>query len=208
MMSTPAAVKVGRRTVGDGHPVYIIAEIGINHNGSLELARKLIDGAIFAGADAVIVSLHYGSEGSPTPDDYQRSVSAAVTASGQVDLIIGHHSHMVQPIEMVNGRWVVYSLGNFLSNMPANDRWTIATSDGVIVAVTLTQAVDGSVVVERPVAIPTWVDRGRGYVIRPVLTDLADPALPGDVRRDLEQSLERSRLRVGCLLYTSPSPRD
>lgn len=150
------------------------------------------------GADAVIVSLHYGSEGSPTPDDYQRSVSAAVTASGQVDLIIGHHSHMVQPIEMVNGRWVVYSLGNFLSNMPANDRWTIATSDGVIVAVTLTQAVDGSVVVERPVAIPTWVDRGRGYVIRPVLTDLADPALPGDVRRDLEQSLERSRLRVGA----------
>ncbi len=52
-MSTTAQVKVGRRTVGDGHPVYIIAEIGINHNGSLDLARKLIDGAIFAGADAV-----------------------------------------------------------------------------------------------------------------------------------------------------------
>lgn len=46
-------VQVGRRRVGEGEPVYIIAEIGINHNGSLELARKLIDGAIFAGADAV-----------------------------------------------------------------------------------------------------------------------------------------------------------
>ncbi len=46
-------VKVGNRFIGDGEPVYIIAEIGINHNGSLELAKKLIDGAVFAGCDAV-----------------------------------------------------------------------------------------------------------------------------------------------------------
>ena len=52
-MNTKAIVDIGRRRIGDGEPVYIIAEIGINHNGSLELARKLIDGAIFAGADAV-----------------------------------------------------------------------------------------------------------------------------------------------------------
>ncbi|RXK88508.1 N-acetylneuraminate synthase [Chlorobaculum sp. 24CR] len=39
--------------VGDGHPVYVIAEIGINHNGSLEVARKLIEGAAQAGCDAV-----------------------------------------------------------------------------------------------------------------------------------------------------------
>ncbi|HEY4112239.1 N-acetylneuraminate synthase family protein [Puia sp.] len=41
------------RTIGVGHPVYIIAEIGINHNGSLEIARKLIDEAVLAGCDAV-----------------------------------------------------------------------------------------------------------------------------------------------------------
>jgi N-acetylneuraminate synthase len=46
-------VTVGDRRVGEGEPVYIIAEIGINHNGSLETAKKLIDGAIFAGCDAV-----------------------------------------------------------------------------------------------------------------------------------------------------------
>jgi N-acetylneuraminate synthase len=39
--------------VGDGEPVFVIAEIGINHNGSLEVARKLIDGAVLSGADAV-----------------------------------------------------------------------------------------------------------------------------------------------------------
>ncbi|PKL83887.1 MAG: N-acetylneuraminate synthase [Ignavibacteriae bacterium HGW-Ignavibacteriae-3] len=46
-------VKVGNRWIGDGEPVYIIAEIGINHNGSVETAKKLIDGAVFAGCDAV-----------------------------------------------------------------------------------------------------------------------------------------------------------
>jgi len=46
-------IKVGRHYIGEGEPVYIIAEIGINHNGSVELAKKLIDGAIFAGCNAV-----------------------------------------------------------------------------------------------------------------------------------------------------------
>ena len=46
-------VVIGGRKVGDGHPVYVIAEIGINHNGSLEIARQLIDAAAGAGCDAV-----------------------------------------------------------------------------------------------------------------------------------------------------------
>tara|TARA_B100001964_G_C14112427_1_gene544487 strand:- start:6 stop:884 length:879 start_codon:yes stop_codon:yes gene_type:complete len=48
-----STVKIGDKFVGDGCPVFIIAEIGINHNGSLELAKKLIDAAINAGCDAV-----------------------------------------------------------------------------------------------------------------------------------------------------------
>lgn len=46
-------IKIGDKLVGDGHPVYIIAEIGINHNGDLEIAKKLIEGAKHAGVDAV-----------------------------------------------------------------------------------------------------------------------------------------------------------
>lgn len=46
-------VQIGNRFIGDGNPVFIIAEIGINHNGSIELAKKLIAGAAAAGADAV-----------------------------------------------------------------------------------------------------------------------------------------------------------
>lgn len=49
----PNKIKVGNRYIGDGEPVYIIAEIGINHNGSVDLAKKLIDGAVKAGCDAI-----------------------------------------------------------------------------------------------------------------------------------------------------------
>jgi sialic acid synthase SpsE/sugar phosphate isomerase/epimerase len=46
-------IQIGDRLVGDGQPTYIIAEIGVNHNGILQLAFELIDAAIDAGADAV-----------------------------------------------------------------------------------------------------------------------------------------------------------
>jgi N-acetylneuraminate synthase len=46
-------IKIGSRTVGDGHPAYIIAEIGINHNGDLGIAKQMIDAAVHAGVDAV-----------------------------------------------------------------------------------------------------------------------------------------------------------
>jgi N-acetylneuraminate synthase len=46
-------VTIGSKVVGGGHPVYVIAEIGLNHNGDVELAKRLIDVAANAGADAV-----------------------------------------------------------------------------------------------------------------------------------------------------------
>ncbi len=46
-------IKIGNRMVGDGHPAYIVAEIGINHNGNLEIATQMIDAAVHAGVDAV-----------------------------------------------------------------------------------------------------------------------------------------------------------
>lgn len=46
-------IRIGEQMVGDGHPAYIIAEAGINHNGDLELAKQLIQAAAHAGVDAV-----------------------------------------------------------------------------------------------------------------------------------------------------------
>lgn len=60
-------VTIGQRSVGGGHPTFVIAEIGINHNGSLDIARQLIDAAKSAGCDAVkfqkrTVELVYSAE--------------------------------------------------------------------------------------------------------------------------------------------------
>jgi N-acetylneuraminate synthase len=49
----PKAVQIGDRWVGEGHPVFIVAEIGINHNGLLQIAKRLVDVAFMAGCDAV-----------------------------------------------------------------------------------------------------------------------------------------------------------
>jgi len=46
-------VEIGGRPVGPGHPTYVVAEIGINHNGDLDIARKLMAAALLAGCDAV-----------------------------------------------------------------------------------------------------------------------------------------------------------
>ena len=51
--ATPPALRVGTREIGRGAPSFLVAEVGINHNGDLDLARKMIDAAARAGADSV-----------------------------------------------------------------------------------------------------------------------------------------------------------
>jgi N-acetylneuraminate synthase len=46
-------ISIGGRPIGDGHPTYVVAEIGINHNGDVEMAKKMIEAAKHAGVDAV-----------------------------------------------------------------------------------------------------------------------------------------------------------
>src|ERR687889_1931097 len=48
-----SVINIGNRAIGEDEPCYIIAEAGVNHNGSLDLARRLVDIAADAGADAV-----------------------------------------------------------------------------------------------------------------------------------------------------------
>ena len=52
-MSETLNIEIAGRKIGQSEPTFVIAEIGVNHNGDIDLAHKLIDGAIESGADAV-----------------------------------------------------------------------------------------------------------------------------------------------------------
>ena len=75
-------------------------------------------------ADLKVLSVHYGTEKQVTLDKGQRERYYRALGEGDVDLVIGHHPHVVRPIEMVAGRIIVYSLGNFmmLGAASLNDR--------------------------------------------------------------------------------------
>ena len=64
-------------------------------------------------ADIVVVSLHYGSEYRTEPTPFQISISQEAVQSG-ADLVIGHHSHVIGPIERYKQGYIAYSLGNFI----------------------------------------------------------------------------------------------
>ncbi|NLI01608.1 MAG: CapA family protein [Chthonomonadales bacterium] len=66
-------------------------------------------------ADVVVVSLHAGVEMSTTPSWRQKSLARSAIDAG-ADLIIGHHPHVVQPMERYRGKVIFYSLGNFVFN--------------------------------------------------------------------------------------------
>jgi poly-gamma-glutamate synthesis protein (capsule biosynthesis protein) len=149
------------------------------------------------GAQVVLVSLHWGAEGVHEPTGYQRQVAEALTATGLVDLIIGHHAHVVQPIEQINGTWVVFGLGNILSNLPTSDRWPAASQDAMVVTLSLSVDEDGMVAVTRPVAHPTWVDKAAGWVVRDVDSELARPDLPPGRRAEMERSWARTEAVLG-----------
>lgn len=156
----------------------------------IDPARILRDAATARarGAQVVVASLHWGIERSHVPSDEQRRVARAVTVPGGVDLIVGHHAHVLQPIEQVNGKWVLYGLSNLVSNMPVDSRWPAASQDAALVEVAVTVGPAG-VAVARPVAYPTWVDKRAGWTIR-VLTPQSAARLGADARASLERTQE------------------
>lgn len=64
--------------------------------------------------DVIIVSMHWGTEYTNTPTKEQREIAKYLSSLG-VDVIIGHHPHVIEPIEFIDNTLVIYSLGNFIS---------------------------------------------------------------------------------------------
>lgn len=83
-----------------------------------------------AGADIILAAIHAGDEGATQPNAQQTELAEILTASADVDVVYMHHAHAVQPIAQVNGKWVIYGLGNYLANQLANDTLAYDGADG------------------------------------------------------------------------------
>jgi hypothetical protein len=145
----------------------------------IDIDRILADAAAIRarGAEVVLVSMHWGNEYQHEPSPVQIEQAEALLASPDIDAIIGDHVHVVQPIDRINGKPVVYGMGNSLSNQmdPPNRR------DGVIVYLSMVETAPGVFVTERIAYTPTWVHY-PGTIIRPVTAD----AVPESFRRSAD----------------------
>ena len=156
------------------------------------------------GANVVIVSMHWGRETQTELSEFQLTNADAITKSGLIDLVTGHHAHVVQKIDKVNGVWTIFGLSNLISYLPTTNAFSANTQDGIIATTNITLNPDGSVVVDKPSVHPIWVDKKNGVVVRPVIGDLADPSVPKPIKDDLRVSLERTRSVVGDFIATAP----
>lgn len=165
----------------------------------IDSERILRDAAIARemGAEVVIVSMHWGNETSSRPNSMQISLADELTKSGLIDLIVGHHAHVVQPIMQVNGIWVLFGLGNILSNLPTDERWPAQSQDAAIATVNLSVSATGKVTVARPLVFPTWVDKIHGWTIRSVLDDLVDTNVSPGTKAQLSISRQRTAKILG-----------
>ena len=150
-----------------------------------------------AGAEFVVSSLHWGLEGVVPPTAEQSALAHRLLASPDIDLLLGHHAHVVQPVEQVGDEYVVYGMGNFLSNQSGRC-CRAGTEDGVIVRATVAEQPDGRFVVTDLTGIPTMVERGT-YRVLPVQATLADPTTPPAMRAVLQASWERTTTTLNSL---------
>jgi len=192
-------VKVAHLSYTRGFPVLDMPEGEPWWANNIDVPRILADAqkARDMGAEVVIVSMHWGTEPQHEPNDTQRSQAEVLAASGLIDLVVGHHTHVLQPIEQVNGMWTVFGLGNSISNMPVGP-YPPESQDGVVVEVSFDVAPDGTVTVAKPVAYPTVVDKGYTFEIKDVLRNLARPDLTPRERAFYEASLARSTSYLGA----------
>ena len=107
-------------------------------------------------ADRVVVSLHWGAEYQSMPSREQQELAHQLVDAG-VDLIIGHHPHWFQGVEVYKGKVIAYSLGNFVMDQ----NWSDETQEGLFLKVEFKR--DGTLKARvRPVFInnsqPQWVE--------------------------------------------------
>jgi poly-gamma-glutamate capsule biosynthesis protein CapA/YwtB (metallophosphatase superfamily) len=158
----------------------------------LEVPRILADAhrAREAGAQVVIVSLHWGTEYQHAPDAAQLRRARILLSAPDIDLILGCHAHVVQPMERIGEKWVVYGMGNEVAWQPQRQD----TRDGVMPRLTFTEVAPGRFRATAVAAVPTFMRlEGRTATLVDLPVALADPRLPAPRRAAYLASWQRTR---------------
>ena len=114
-----------------------------------------------AGAEVVVASLHCCQEYDHDPTPTQVAAAQALLGSPDVDLVLGHHAHVVQPVERIDGEWIAYGLGNHLAEHATRG---YPTEDSVAARFTFTRGADGRFTVSRAEAVPLRIELGEDAV--------------------------------------------
>lgn len=104
--SSVSVITLGRITLA------LFAFMAIDSNPDTATIEKLLSSYRHT-TDVQVAYVHWGSEYVTEPNDGQRTFAEALVTAG-IDLIVGHHPHVVQRIDTISGVPVVYSLGNFI----------------------------------------------------------------------------------------------
>lgn len=134
-------------------------------------AENVINSMKQNGADAIVFYMHWGEEYQLSANTWQKTIAQKLSNLG-VDVIVGGHPHVVQPIELIhsedsqNTTVCIYSMGNAISNQRKeimNPECTTGhTEDGMLFYYTFQKYGDGSVQLTAVDIIPTWVNKYRG----------------------------------------------
>jgi hypothetical protein len=165
--SSTAIFDVGEHSVG-----HLSYTFGLNANESLPAGEdylvditdaQTINGEAAAlsasGADFVVLSIQWGVEYQSEPTSQQVNDAVRLLSSPDIDLIIGHHAHVISPIEPIGAEFVAYGLGNFLSNQSTQTcECPNGTQDGVVLTFSVSEGEGGDLVVSDIDATPTRVD--------------------------------------------------
>jgi poly-gamma-glutamate synthesis protein (capsule biosynthesis protein) len=147
-----------------------------------------------AGAEIVVVSAHWGDEYSKTPNSQQRSFAKELLADSNIDLIIGHHAHVVQPVEQIDGKWVVYGLGNLVA---AHRKPETTKSEGLLMRFTFRR--DGDRWKADAQYAPLLMTDTVPVRVLDVQRELAKPGNSAVPRARLELAQRRTSETVGAL---------
>lgn len=150
------------------------------------------------GSEFVIVSLHWGDEFSSELTEQQQTLGPRLLASENIDLIVGHHTHLPQAVTKIGDEYIAYGLGNFLSNQsavaPECSSCPVASQDGVLLSFDIRRETDSSLRVVNVEATPTWVDVGGTWKV--VSTEGPPAGLSIDTAT-LAASTERTMVALG-----------